>query len=145
VLKKAKEAGIPIGVVAAPVITRGGWREDLERLFRALAELKPDVVFGESLHARGLNLARLKAAGVEAQTGPAADREVGRVFEELLREHGLRGSYWYEHRERRLLESGESSAPQPAWLSSLATSPQWDKPWVKFLFFRVATRSSLTC
>jgi DNA repair photolyase len=97
VLKKAKEAGIPIGVVVAPIITRSGWREDLERLFRALAELKPDVVFGESLHTRGLNMARLKAAGVEVRTGPAADREAGRVFEELLQEHGLRGSYWHEY------------------------------------------------
>jgi DNA repair photolyase len=96
-LKKAKEAGIPIGVVVAPIITRPGWREDLERLFRALAELGPDVVFGESLHARGLNLARLKAVGVDAEVGPAADREVGRAFEELLREHGLRGAYWYEY------------------------------------------------
>ncbi len=96
-LKKAKEAGIPIGVVVAPIIARHGWREDLERLFRALAELRPSVVFGESLHARGLNLARLRAAGVEAQVGPAVDREVGRFYEALLREHGLRGAYWYEY------------------------------------------------
>ncbi len=96
-LKKAKEAGIPIGVVVAPIIARPGWREDLERLFCALAELEPGVVFGESLHARGLNLARLRAAGVEAQVGPAVDREVGSAFEELLREHGLRGAYWYEY------------------------------------------------
>jgi len=25
------------------------------------------------------------------------DGEVGRVFEELLREHGLRGAYWREY------------------------------------------------
>jgi len=55
------------------------------------------VVYGESLHARGLNLARLRAAGVEAQAGPAVDGEVGRVFEELLWEHGLRGAYWREY------------------------------------------------
>jgi DNA repair photolyase len=95
-LKRAKELGIPIGVVVAPIIMRRGWREDLERLFNALAELEPSVVYGESLHARGLNLARLRAAGVEAQVGPAADREVGRVFEELLKRYGLRGAYWYE-------------------------------------------------
>ena len=95
-LKKAKEAGIPIGVVVAPIMMRPGWREDLERLFKALAELEPGVVFGESLHARGSNLTRLKAAGVEAEVGPAVDREVGRAFEELLREYGLSGAYWYE-------------------------------------------------
>jgi DNA repair photolyase len=96
-LKKAKEADIPIGVVVAPIIMRRGWREDLERLFKALAELGPSVVFGESLHARGQNLARLKAAGVEAEVGPAADREVGQLFEELLERYGLRGAYWYEY------------------------------------------------
>jgi DNA repair photolyase len=96
-LKKAKETGIPIGVVVAPIIARPRWREDLDKLFRALAELEPDIVFGESLHARGLNIAKLKAAGVEVQIGPTADREIGRVFEELLREYGLRGAYWYEY------------------------------------------------
>jgi DNA repair photolyase len=96
-LKKAKELSIPIGVVVAPIITRRGLREDLERLFKALADLRPSAVYGEPLHARGLNLARLRAAGVEAQVGPAVDREVGRVFEELLKRYGLRGAYWYEY------------------------------------------------
>lgn len=96
-LKKAKETGIPIGVVVAPIIMRPSWREDLEKLFRALAELGPDVVFGESLHARGPNLARLRAAGVETKLGPAADREVGQLFEELLERYGLHGAYWYEY------------------------------------------------
>jgi DNA repair photolyase len=96
-LKKAKELGIKVGIVVAPIITRSGWRQDLERLFEALAELQPAAVYGESLHARGLNLARLRAAGVEADVGPAADREVGMLFEELLRRYGLRGAYWYEY------------------------------------------------
>jgi len=96
-LRRAKELGIPIGVVVAPIITRDGWKKDLERLFIALAELQPSVIYGESMHARGLNLARLRTAGVEAQAGPAVDREVGRVFEELLQEHGLRGAYWREY------------------------------------------------
>jgi DNA repair photolyase len=96
-LKKAKELGVEIGVVVAPIITRRGWRGDLERLFGALAELQPSVVYGELLHPRGLNLARLRTAGVEVRIGPAADREVGRAFEELLQEYGLRGAYWYEY------------------------------------------------
>jgi DNA repair photolyase len=97
VLKKAKELGIEVGVVVAPIIMRRGWQEDLERLFNALAELRPGVVYGELLHVRGLNLARLRAAGVEVRVGPAVDREVGRAFEELLQEYGLRGAYWYEY------------------------------------------------
>jgi DNA repair photolyase len=97
VLKKAKELGIEVGVVVVPIIMRPGWRQNLERLFEALAGLRPAVVYGESLHIRGLNLARLKKAGMEVDVGPAADREVGRLFEELLRRHGLRGAYWYEY------------------------------------------------
>jgi len=96
-LKKAKKLGVEVGIVVAPIITRSGWRQDLERLFKVLAELQPAAVYGESLHARGLNLARLKAVGIEAKVGPAADREVGMLFEELLRRHGLRGAYWYEY------------------------------------------------
>jgi DNA repair photolyase len=95
-LKKAKELGIEVGVVVAPIIARSGWRQDLEKLFKALAELQPSV-YGESLHARGLNLARLRAVGVETEVGPTADREVGRAFEELLKRFGLRGAYWYEY------------------------------------------------
>ncbi len=96
-LKKAKELGIEVGVVVAPIIVRPGWREDLERLFEALAELQPAVVYGELLHARGLNLARLRAAGLEPRVGPTADREAGRAFEELLKRYSLRGAYWYEY------------------------------------------------
>jgi DNA repair photolyase len=101
-LRRAKELGIEVGVVVAPIITRSGWRQDLERLFKVLAELQPAAVYGESLHARGPNLARLKAAGIEVKVGPAVDREVGRAFEELLRDYGLRGAYWYEYRQRYL-------------------------------------------
>jgi DNA repair photolyase len=96
-LRRAREAGLEVGVVVAPIIVRARWKEDLERLFKALAELRPAVVYGESLHIRGLNLARLRAAGVEADVGPAADREAGMLFEELLRRYGLRGAYWYEY------------------------------------------------
>jgi DNA repair photolyase len=100
-LRRAREAGLEVGVVVAPIIARPGWREDLERLFKALAELGPRVVFGEALHARGLNLARLRAAGVPAAAGPSVDEEAGRIFEKLLREFGLQGAYWYERRQER--------------------------------------------
>ncbi len=90
-LRRAKEAGLEVGVVVAPIIVRPGWREDLERLFKALAEVGPRVVFGEVLHARGLNLSRLSNAGVAVAVGPSVDREVGQVFERLLREFSLWG------------------------------------------------------
>jgi DNA repair photolyase len=95
-LRKAKEAGVRVGVVVAPIIPVGRWREDLEELFKALAELGPSVVYGEALHLRGKNVEMLKAVGIEPAAGPKVDREVGSHFERLLREYGLRGEYWYE-------------------------------------------------
>jgi len=68
----------------------------LERPFRALAEVGARAAFGEALHARGLNLARLRAAGVPAAVGPSVGGEVGRAFEALLRQFGPQGAYWRE-------------------------------------------------
>lgn len=96
-LRKAKEVGARIGVVVAPIIPRAGWRQDLDKLFRVFAELEPDVVFGEMLHARGSNLVVMRQRGVQfwAPTREL-DRLVGTYFEMLLVEYGLEGGYWYE-------------------------------------------------
>lgn len=95
-LRRAKEAGVRTGVVVAPIIVVGGWEERLRRLFKALAELGPDVVYGEVLHSRGSNVTLLRKLGLSPRLGPRADAEVGRYFEKLLAEHGLKGEYWYE-------------------------------------------------
>ncbi|AFA40144.1 DNA repair photolyase [Pyrobaculum oguniense TE7] len=96
-LKKAKEAGARIGVVVAPIIPREGWRRDLDRLFKAIAELEPEVVFGEMLHPRGSNLAAMRERGIPfwAPTREL-DKAIGAYFELLLAEHSLNGKYWYE-------------------------------------------------
>jgi DNA repair photolyase len=95
-LRKAKEAGVRVGVVVAPIIPLDGWEGELEELFQALAELKPDVIYGEILHLRGKNVQMLREAGVEPITGSRLDCDVGRRFEQLLAKYGLRGEYWYE-------------------------------------------------
>jgi DNA repair photolyase len=106
VLRKAKEAGVRVGVVVAPIIPLDGWERELEELFQALAELKPDVIYGEILHLRGKNVQMLREAGVEPITGPKLDLAVGRRFEQLLAQYGLKGEYWYEWRG-----SGQTSPP----------------------------------
>jgi DNA repair photolyase len=105
-LKKAKEAGLRVGVVIAPVFPpvpqRPDWRADLEAISRALVELKPDFVYGESFHVRGMNVVYLRealGAEIDQRELPAFDREAGRFFEELCARYGLRGVWWYEYAE----------------------------------------------
>ena len=96
-MRQFKEAGVRVGVVVAPIIPLDGWERELEELFQALAELKPDIIYGEILHMRGKNVQMLREAGVEPITGPKLDWAVGRRFEQLLAQYGLKGEYWFEY------------------------------------------------
>jgi DNA repair photolyase len=107
-LKKAKEAGLRVGVVIAPVFPpmpqRPDWRSDMEEIFRALADIDPDYIYGESLHIRGMNVIYLKEVlGVEIGHKELSrlDREAGRLFRELTRRYRLRGTWWYEYGRKR--------------------------------------------
>jgi DNA repair photolyase len=106
-LKNAKEAGLKVGVIIAPVFPpvpqRPDWRADLEAVFRALAEVKPDLVYGESFHIRGMNVTYLRealGAEIDRRGLPAFDLEAGRFFEELCARYGLRGEWWSEYAGR---------------------------------------------
>jgi len=97
-LFEARALGLKVGVVVAPIIPVDGWRQRLEELFAALSELGPYAIYGEMLHARGENLERLcREAGICVKPTRRLDEEVGRHFERLLLEYGLRGAYWYEY------------------------------------------------
>ncbi|MEM1597562.1 MAG: radical SAM protein [Pyrobaculum sp.] len=94
-LRKAKDAGVGVGVVVAPIITAPGWESRLRQLFEELAKLGPSVVYGELLHPRGSNTTELRRLGLTFRIGAQADLQVGRFFEQLLKEYELRGEYWY--------------------------------------------------
>jgi DNA repair photolyase len=103
-LRKAKEAGLKVGVIIAPVFPpvpqRPDWRSDMEEIFRALADIEPDFIYGESLHIRGMNVVYLREVlGVEIGHKELSrlDREAGRLFRELTRRYRLRGTWWYEY------------------------------------------------
>jgi DNA repair photolyase len=65
---------------------------------RELASIGVDQVFGEMLHIRGQNIARLEEIlGERLVINKELDEEIGTVFEGLLRKYGLRGEYWYEY------------------------------------------------
>lgn len=100
VLRKAREAGLKIGAIVAPVVPRPGVEADLEAVVRELARVGADQVFGEMLHARGDNLARMRAALGDLRIDAEADWRLGQLFEELLRKYGLRGQWWYEYGKR---------------------------------------------
>jgi DNA repair photolyase len=106
-LKNAKEAGLKIGVVIAPILPpvpqRPDWKSDLEEIFRELAVIKPDFIYGESLHSRGMNLIYLREIiGVEIGKKELIrlDWEAGRLFKELTKQYGLKGIWWYEYGRR---------------------------------------------
>jgi len=103
-LRKAKDAGLKVGVIIAPVfpsvLQRPDWRSDMEEIFEELAEIGPDFVYGESLHIRGMNVVYLKEVlGVEiGHKGQSKfDWEAGRWFEELVGRYKLKGTWWYEY------------------------------------------------
>jgi DNA repair photolyase len=103
-LRKAKEAGLRVGVIIAPIFPpvpqRPDWRSDMEEIFRELAAIEPDFVYGESLHIRGMNVVYLKEVlGVEISHKELSklDREAGRQFEELAERYRVRGVWWYEY------------------------------------------------
>jgi DNA repair photolyase len=103
-LRKAKEAGLKIGVIIAPVFPpvpqRPDWRSDMEEIFRELVDIEPDFVYGESLHIRGMNVIYLKEVlGVEISHKELSklDQEAGRLFKVLTRRYKLRGTWWYEY------------------------------------------------
>jgi DNA repair photolyase len=106
-LKNAKEAGLKIGVVIAPIFPsvpqRPDWKTDLEEIFRELEVIKPDFIYGESLHSRGMNLVYLREIiGVEISKKELIrlDWEAGRLFKELTKRYGLKGIWWYEYGRR---------------------------------------------
>lgn len=101
VLAEAREFGLRVGVVVAPIIPAGDWRKRLEELFATLSGLRPAAVYGEMLHARGENLERLcREVNICVRPGKLLDEEVGSYFERLLLEHGFHGAYWYEYSRR---------------------------------------------
>lgn len=100
-LKKAKENSITTGVIIAPVFpsikARPNLLADLDAIASALSEIRPDRIYGESVHIRGLNLAYIESAIKETLQLDGFDRRAGRLFNAILQRHGLSGKWWPEH------------------------------------------------
>ena len=102
VLRRARDAGLEVGVILAPIFpptrTRPDVIADLAAMAEALEDLDPEHVYGESLHVRGQNLKLLEnALGEQVHVTPGFDRGIAKIFHAELRKSGLRGTWWYEH------------------------------------------------
>jgi len=106
IIRKAKEIGVKTGVLVAPVFPpikiRSDPVSDLKKIFEVLAEIRPDVVYGECLHIRGLNKRYIKEIlGETVYYSPKFDENMKILFEHMLKKYGLKGKWWMEHRKKQ--------------------------------------------
>jgi len=101
VLRRARDAGLNVGVILAPIFPPTRIRtdvvDDIRAMAQALEEIEPTHIYGESLHVRGQNLRLLEdALGEKIRITPGFDRGIAKVFHEELGKSGFRGIWWYE-------------------------------------------------
>ena len=101
VLRKAKDLGLAIGVILAPILPELSIRpdvgEDLREMIRAIATLEPAFVYGESMHTRGENKRLVSdRLGEDLPSENGFDKRCSKWFKEELRAYGLKGTWWPE-------------------------------------------------
>jgi len=101
ILRAATKAGLKTGVIIAPVFppvkARMNVKADLEAMALELSGIRPDHVYGESLHVRGINLAYIENAIGEHLVLNGFDKKAEDMFHEVLRKYGMKGIWWPEH------------------------------------------------
>ena len=99
-LRKAKNAGLRVGVILAPIMPSVPQRklpiEDLNNMMTWLAEIRPDMVFGECIHRRGSNMGELEEVLGTQLALDGFDLKMERAFYRQLRHQGLNGTWWRE-------------------------------------------------
>ena len=100
ILRKAAGAGLRTGVIIAPVFppvrARPNVREDLESIAKELSRIRPDNIYGESLHVRGVNISYVENALGEKLELAGFDSEAECMFHEALGRYGMKGIWWPE-------------------------------------------------
>lgn len=101
ILQKAREFGVPTGIIIAPVFPptriRPDVAADLEEIVAWLAKVKPTYIFGESVHVRGLNQAYVEKALEEPLNLRGFDVLAEKLFHDALHKYRLKGVWWPEH------------------------------------------------
>jgi DNA repair photolyase len=101
ILRTAKKFGLDTGVILAPIFPpvslRKNVRADLEAMALELSRIRPDHIYGESLHVRGINLAYVEKAIGEKVILDGFDKKAETMFRQVLSEYGMTGIWWPEH------------------------------------------------
>jgi len=105
IIKEAKKIGLDTGIIIAPVFPslkiRPDITKDLDNIIKAVVKIKPDHIYCEMLHARGVNLKLIEkhlGESILRSELPYNDKRIEKAFKDLLNEYGLIGDYWPEHR-----------------------------------------------
>ena len=100
ILRKAKDAGLNVGVILAPIFppcdARPDFREDLETIAAELEGTAPGQIYGESFHVRGQNAALVERALGQPLNSNGFDSTAAFHFRRILRKHRLHGTWWPE-------------------------------------------------
>jgi DNA repair photolyase len=100
ILRKAACAGLRTGVIIAPVFppvrARMDVRADLESIAKELSQIRPDNIYGESLHTRGVNISYIESALGDKLDLAGFDSEAEGIFHEALGKYGMNGIWWPE-------------------------------------------------
>ena len=88
------------GIIIAPIFPRTQMRPDIDadlhELARHLAGIRPEHIYGESLHRRGVNMTYIEKALGERVLIDDFDAEAKTLFNASLKEFGLGGRWWDE-------------------------------------------------
>jgi DNA repair photolyase len=99
-LEKAKNEGLDTGIIIAPVFPptrlRMDVEEDLGEIAYELARIRPNHIYGESLHIRGLNQVYVQRALGEQLNLEGFDEVSEHIFCKVLSKYGLKGIWWAE-------------------------------------------------
>jgi len=103
IIRRAKELGLRTGVILAPLFpslkVRPNVNEDLESLMEQLKKIEPDNIYGECIHIRGNNINIIrKILKDDINNLSIFDHKMKLLFNRKLKEYGLRGTWWSEHR-----------------------------------------------
>ncbi len=106
IIRNAKSRGLKAGIIIAPVMPplniRPDVKQDMEEIIRAISEIKPDFIYGETIHARGSNIKEIESLLGEQLYLNGFDRPVELHFYSLLKKYGLKGIWWREHKYSKL-------------------------------------------
>jgi DNA repair photolyase len=102
ILEIAKQYGLNTGIIIAPIMPPLKIRQypskDIEEIASRLSQIKPDNIYGESLHVRGSNISELEAMLGQKLDLENFDAAIEVKFHKTLSKYGLKGRWWKEHK-----------------------------------------------